>query len=104
MPSKNKNKSANPNDKPAGNPQDDAAKKSPKLSKADSSANSKSGLGNITKFLSALSYLVLVSGAAFASFYLQRVLTEVNQIRAESEGALQKSAEVLQKVEHAVQQ
>lgn len=104
MPAKNKTKSANSNDKPAVNPQDDAAKKSPKVSKADSSANSRSGSGKLTKLLSALSYLVLVSGAAFASFYLQKVLTEVNQIRSESEEALQKNSEVLQKVEDALQQ
>lgn len=100
MPSKNKNKS----DKPAVNPQDDTAKKTPKVIKADSSANSRSGSGKLTKLLSAVSYLVLVSGAAFASFYLQRVLTEVNQIRSESEEALQKNSEVLQKVENALQQ
>ncbi|KAK3518163.1 hypothetical protein QTP70_033263, partial [Hemibagrus guttatus] len=100
MPSKNKNKS----DKPAVNPQDDTAKKIPKVSKADSSANSRSGSGKLTKLVSAVSYLVLVSGAAFASFYLQRVLTEVNQIRSESEEALQKNSEVLQKVENALQQ
>ncbi|KAI5617840.1 cytoskeleton-associated protein 4, partial [Silurus asotus] len=99
-----KTKSASSSDKPAANPQDDAPKKIPKVSKADSSANSRSGSGKISKFLSALSYLVLVSGAAFASFYLQRVLTEVNQIRSESEEALQKNAEVLQKVEHALLQ
>ncbi|MCI4389063.1 hypothetical protein PGIGA_G00093340 [Pangasianodon gigas] len=104
MPSKNKNKGANSTDKAAVNPQDDAAKKSPKVSKADSSANSRPGSGKLTKLLSALSYMVLVSGAAFASFYLQRVLTEVNQIRSESEEALQKNAEVLHRVEHALQQ
>ncbi|KAF4079662.1 hypothetical protein AMELA_G00180630 [Ameiurus melas] len=104
MPSKNKTKSANPNDKPAVSLQDDAAKKSLKVSKTDSSPNSRPGSGKLPKFLSALSYLVLVSGAAFASFYLQRVLTEVNQIRSESEEALQKNSEVLQKVQHALQQ
>lgn len=104
MPSKSKNRSANSSEKPAVSPQDDASKKSPKVSKADSSANSRTGSGKLTKLLSALSYMVLVSGAAFASFYLQRVLTEVNQIRSESEEALQKNSEVLQKVEHALLQ
>ncbi|XP_030632539.1 cytoskeleton-associated protein 4 [Chanos chanos] len=97
---------ANSNDKSSSSHQDDVAKKNPKPSKADGSSvrSSGSGSGNITKILAALCYLVLVVGAGFASFYLQQVLEEVNQIRNRNEESVQKSAEMTQRVEYALQQ
>lgn len=100
---KNKNKTPNANDKTAIIPQDDAGKKPPKV-RAESCANSKSSSGRFGALISAFCYLVLVSGVALASFYLQRLLTEVNQIRLESEESLQKNSELVLKVETALQQ
>ncbi|XP_062852500.1 cytoskeleton-associated protein 4 [Trichomycterus rosablanca] len=101
---KNKSKIPNSNDKAPVTPQDDVAKKIPKVSKSESCANSRSASGKLSAFISALCYFILVSGAAIASFYLQRVLNEVNQIRLESEESLQKNSQLVHKVETALQQ
>ncbi|XP_072530102.1 cytoskeleton-associated protein 4 [Salminus brasiliensis] len=106
MAAKNRNKNATASEKSPTNPQDDVAKKSPKVSKADSTPvpSCGSGSGKLLKFVSGLCYLVLVAGAGFASFYLQQVLTEVNRISARNEESMQKSAAVVQKVEQALLQ
>uniref|UniRef100_A0A4W4H578 Cytoskeleton-associated protein 4 n=1 Tax=Electrophorus electricus TaxID=8005 RepID=A0A4W4H578_ELEEL len=82
MPTRNRNKNTNSNDKNLANHQDDVAKKSPKISKADCTpvSSSRSGSGKFSKFLTALCYFGLIAGVGFASFYLQQVLSEVDQI------------------------
>lgn len=56
------------------------------------------------KLLAALCYISLVTGAGFASFYLQQVLEEVSQISNRHEESSQKNAELAQKVESVLQQ
>lgn len=110
MPPKNRNKNSNSNEKNSATPQDDVAKKSPKVSKLESapvpgpSCSSGSGSGGLAKLISGLCYLALVAGAGFASFYVQQALTEVKQTNQRHQESIQKNAEVVQKVEQTLQQ
>lgn len=115
MTAKHRNKnnaSANNNEKnaPAPQQQDDVAKKSQKATKAETlpvpapHPKSSSGSGTCMKLLAALCYISLVTGAGFASFYLQQVLEEVSQISNRHEESSQKNAELAQKVESVLQQ
>lgn len=125
MTAKHRNKNSsnstanNNNEKNASPPQhqDDVAKKSQKASKAETPApaaavvaaphpkpSSGSSSGGCVKLLAALCYIALVAGAGVASFYLQQVLEEVNQISSRHQESAQKNAELSQKLEAALQQ
>lgn len=101
---KNRNKSVGCIDKPPVTQLDEFVKKIPKVNKAESGRNSDCSSGKLGKCASALFYFILVAGGAFASFYLQKMLTEVKQLRLESEESLLKNAEMVKKTETSFQQ
>lgn len=108
MTVKNRNKNnSNSNDKTVpSQQQDDTAKKSPKVAKAENAAVSSrgSGSGALIKFLSALFYLALAAGAVFASLYLHQELSDIKHANSRHEESMKKCTTAAREVEHALQQ
>lgn len=112
MTVKNRNKN-NSNDKPAPSQhQDDAPKRSPKVTKVAKVAKAenapvssrRSGSDALTKFLSALFYLALAAGAVFASLYLHQELSDIKLANSRHEESMKKCTAAAREVEHALQQ
>lgn len=105
---KTKNNNSQSGDKPVASqqPQEDAAKRSPRAAKSESApvSSRRSASDVLLKLVSALLYLALAAGAVLASLYVHRELTDIKLASSRHDESARKCASAAHEVEIALQQ